>query len=324
MAEINDWDVTDANNNAAPPDGWPENTMNYSEVNDTGRAVQGKVKRFFADINGSLAATGTANTYAVTLNAGYTAYFDGMFFVCSIPVTNNGASTMNVNSLGNKPIKDFNGDALSGNILRSGGLHAFYYDGTDLRVLNESAIRYRDFRLDATTTRSITAENPVGTSITSLLFVDNGNFILRDTTNARDVLTYNRSANTLTVSSATFTINGVEVVDVSSAQTLTNKTFNGSLEGNTIQVGRMGGIGTASISQQSGTGLTASYLGTGIYRLTHNLGKTTYTCICTPNSSNAVIRPYIFATNYVDIATTVAATGAFSDQSAFEFMLVQF
>lgn len=136
MAELNDWDVVDGSNNDAVPDGWPEG-MNYSEVNDTGRAVQGKLKRFFADLNGSLVGAGSANAYTVTLNAGYTNYFDGMMFACTIPAANTGASTMNVNSIANVGIRTAEAAALTGGELQTGGVYLFMYDGTYMRLINK-------------------------------------------------------------------------------------------------------------------------------------------------------------------------------------------
>ncbi len=134
MAELNAWDVVDANNNAAPPDGWPENTMQYSEVNDAGRQVQGSVRRFFGDVNGSLDAGGVADAYTLTLNAAYAAYFDGMYLACSIPVVNTGASTLNVNGLGVQSIVLPDGSALSGGEFAVGGIYEFRYDGTNFQL----------------------------------------------------------------------------------------------------------------------------------------------------------------------------------------------
>lgn len=136
MATLNAWDVTDANNNAAPPDGWPENTMQYSEVNNTGRAVQGTMKRYYADVNGSLQAGGVADAYTLTLNeTGYTAYFQGMFFACEINATNTGASTIDVNGIGAQNIIARNGAALVASTLEAGGIYEFRYDGTDFQLM---------------------------------------------------------------------------------------------------------------------------------------------------------------------------------------------
>ncbi len=136
MAALNDWQIVDANNNATPPDGWPENTMQYSEVNDTGRAVQGTLKRFYADVNGSLSAGGVANAYTLTLNeTGYTSYFDGMYFACKIPASNTGASTINVNSIGVQAIKARDGSDLTSGILDAGGIYEFRYDGVNFQLM---------------------------------------------------------------------------------------------------------------------------------------------------------------------------------------------
>lgn len=142
MGTLNSWDVTDANNNLAPPDGWPENTMNYSDVNNTGRAVQGTMKRFFADINGSLDAGGAADAYTLTLNeSGYTAYFDGMMFSCSIPATNTLTNpTIDVNGIGAQTIVDRLGNALGVGELMSGGIYEFRYDGTNFRLVGSGNV----------------------------------------------------------------------------------------------------------------------------------------------------------------------------------------
>ena len=136
MAALNDWNITDANNNAAPPDGWPENTMQYSEVNNTGRAVQGTMRRFWGDVNGSLQAAGAVNAYTVSLNeSGYTSYFAGMYFACEIPITNTGAVTIDVNGIGAQNVVARDGSALPAGILDAGGIYEFRYDGTNFQLM---------------------------------------------------------------------------------------------------------------------------------------------------------------------------------------------
>ncbi len=142
MGTLNSWDVTDANNNAAPPDGWPENTMNYSDVNNTGRAVQGTMKRYFSDINGTLDAGGAADAYTLTLNeTGYTAYFDGMTFACTIPATNlTTTPTIDVNGIGAQTITDAGGNAITAGSLMAGCTHDFRYDGTNFRLVGMGGV----------------------------------------------------------------------------------------------------------------------------------------------------------------------------------------
>ena len=137
MSTLNAWDIVDANNDDAPPDGWPENTMDYSDVNDAGRAVQGTLKRYFADVNGSLVAGGIADAYTVTLNeTGYLAYFTGMYFACKINAANTGASTMNVNGIGVRNIVGRTGNALDGGEITSGLIYEFRDDGTELQLMS--------------------------------------------------------------------------------------------------------------------------------------------------------------------------------------------
>ena len=139
MAEINDWQISAANNNSAPPNGWPESTMQYSEVNDTGREGMAVLARYFKDSNGSLAAAGVVNAYTLTLNAAYLAYFAGMSFSCSIPITNTGAATINVNTLGVKSIVNPDGGAVNAGQLQAGGIYRFVYDGTNFQLIGQGA-----------------------------------------------------------------------------------------------------------------------------------------------------------------------------------------
>jgi hypothetical protein len=150
MSALNDWDIVDANNNAAPPDGWPENTMQYSEVNNTGRAVQGTLKRFFADVNGSLDGAGSVNAYTLTLNEPYVAYFDGMYFACSIPATNTGAVTINVNAIGVQSVVNRDGSALVGGELDNAGIYEFRYDGTNFQLMGTIGSAFGTAQLTAT------------------------------------------------------------------------------------------------------------------------------------------------------------------------------
>ena len=139
MAEINDWDVSAANNNSAPPNGWPENTMQYSEVNDTGREGMAVLARYFKDMNGSLTTTGAANAYLLTLNAAYAAYFAGMTFTAKFHADNTGATTINVNTIGVKSIVNADGGALNAGQIKNGGVYRLTYDGTNFQIVGAGA-----------------------------------------------------------------------------------------------------------------------------------------------------------------------------------------
>ncbi len=79
-------------------------------------------------------ATGSANTYAVTLNPVPTAYVDGMAICVKINVASTGASTLNVNGLGAKTILDSLGNAITSGGLKAGVPYTLRYNGTNFIV----------------------------------------------------------------------------------------------------------------------------------------------------------------------------------------------
>lgn len=80
-------------------------------------------------------ATGTANTYAVTLNPVPAAYTEGMALSVKINVASTGASTINVNGLGAKGIKKANGTDITN--LKANGIYTLRYDGTNFILQGE-------------------------------------------------------------------------------------------------------------------------------------------------------------------------------------------
>jgi hypothetical protein len=72
-------------------------------------------------------ATGSANTYAVTLGIVSSAYVDGMPFRVEINVTNTGSSTLNVDTHGAKTIK-IDGQDLTGGELIANSIYWFAYN----------------------------------------------------------------------------------------------------------------------------------------------------------------------------------------------------
>ena len=88
-----------------------------------------------------IASTGTANTYSITLSPAPTSYFEGMAVSVKINVANTGASTINVNGLGAKSIKDINGDALTSNALKVDIPYTLRYTGTYFYVEGYEAIK---------------------------------------------------------------------------------------------------------------------------------------------------------------------------------------
>ncbi|KXG78298.1 outer membrane protein assembly factor BamB family protein [Thermotalea metallivorans] len=84
-------------------------------------------------------ATGSANTYAVTLTPAPTAYTEGMCVVVKINIDNTGASTINVNGLGAKSIKKPNGNDVTSGGLKAGSIYTLRYNGTNFILQGEGA-----------------------------------------------------------------------------------------------------------------------------------------------------------------------------------------
>lgn len=83
-----------------------------------------------------VAATGVANTYAVTLTAP-TGYTEGMAIAVKINAENTGASTINVNGLGTKAIKKTNGNDVSAGNLKSNSVYTLRYNGVNFILQGE-------------------------------------------------------------------------------------------------------------------------------------------------------------------------------------------
>jgi hypothetical protein len=77
------------------------------------------------------AATGSANAYTVTLNPAPTSLVEGLCVAVKINVDNTGASTLNVNGLGAKPIKKPNGNDVSVGDLKASNIYTLRYNGTN-------------------------------------------------------------------------------------------------------------------------------------------------------------------------------------------------
>ena len=84
----------------------------------------------YVRLPGYAADTGSANAYAATLSPTPSTYADGMGVVVKIANANTGASTINVNSLGAKTIKNPDGTDLTSGDLAAGGIYSFKYNAT--------------------------------------------------------------------------------------------------------------------------------------------------------------------------------------------------
>lgn len=132
---------TDASNNTASPDGWPEG-MAMSGINNSGRQMMGAVKRFWGRVNGAYASTGSANAYVLTPTVSLGAYVTGERYSFRSNFANTGSATLNISSLGAKTIKRM---APSGKVnlaageIQNGQPVTVEYDGTDMIMVTPTA-----------------------------------------------------------------------------------------------------------------------------------------------------------------------------------------
>lgn len=105
MADVYDsaWSETDSSNTSSAPDGAPEG-MAPSGVNDVLRAHQGAIKRY-VDQNIPKTSGGSTSAYTLTYDVAPGALVNGMTHMVQFHAANSSGATLNVNSLGAKPIQ---------------------------------------------------------------------------------------------------------------------------------------------------------------------------------------------------------------------------
>ena len=81
----------------------------------------------------------SSDTYVITLDPAPTAYSTGMMIVFSATTLNTGACTINVNSLGAKPLKSLNNQDPANSYIEAGSIVLLCYDGTNFQILNPDA-----------------------------------------------------------------------------------------------------------------------------------------------------------------------------------------
>ncbi len=133
-ATIYDFLPIDANNVSFAGISQAENVMKPSDVNNDFRAKDGAFSRWLLDLGGAVTVSGT-NTYAATLNQGFTAYgtaagniINGTVIAIKPVNSNTGASTFNPNAIGAKAIRLQGDTALSGGEMVANGIYLLRYD----------------------------------------------------------------------------------------------------------------------------------------------------------------------------------------------------
>lgn len=181
MASLYSWSLSaGSNGNSDSSINWPEGQVPGS-VNDSSRAMMGRVAEFRDDISGAVAATGTANGIVVTANSAFTSLANGRIVAFRASAKNTGAVTLNVNSLGAKPVRKMlsSGEtALSGGEIQAGGVYVVMYS----TALNSAAGAWQLMApsQQANTVATLTALKalvpPVGTTVYVQDAADVGNW----------------------------------------------------------------------------------------------------------------------------------------------------
>lgn len=137
-------DIESGINNCLTKDGQNAATANldlggfqYTNAADgTTKTALATVYQAQAQVESYIASAGSANAYTFALSPAWTGYEAGQFFRAIPTASNTGASTGNVNSLGNKNIKLPSGNNPRRNQINSNTCHEFFYDGTNIILLN--------------------------------------------------------------------------------------------------------------------------------------------------------------------------------------------
>ncbi len=124
-------------------------TLRYDGTNYVVQGDVGSIDDFTSQTPYS-EATGIANSYNISLDPAPTALVDGLAIAVKIPVDSTGASTINVNSLGEKAIKNVDGtDAIN---LKAEGIYTLRYNGEYFIVQGASSIvQHKEYQHIVTT-----------------------------------------------------------------------------------------------------------------------------------------------------------------------------
>lgn len=108
-ASLWQWSTTPSTNASADPSiNWREGQP-PSSVNDSARAMMAALALYNADISGANITTGTSTAYLLTTNSAFVgetfASLVGQMVAFTVNVTNSATATLNVDSLGAKPLR---------------------------------------------------------------------------------------------------------------------------------------------------------------------------------------------------------------------------
>ena len=127
------WSQTAGNNATADPSiNWQEGQA-PSSVNDSGRAMMASIAKHRDDVAGAIVTGGTANAYTVTSYEAFDApiRLNGQIIAFTPHVTNGAAVTLNVDSLGARPLRSAPSTELPAGTLIQGTPYVAVYNNSD-------------------------------------------------------------------------------------------------------------------------------------------------------------------------------------------------
>lgn len=127
------WSQTSSSNATA------DSTINWAEgqspssVNDSARAMMSALAKYRDDISGAIVTAGTSTAYTVTSNSGFDtlAHLGNQVIAFSPHVINGATVTLNVDSLGAKPLRSAPGIELQSNTLFAGTPYVALFNTSD-------------------------------------------------------------------------------------------------------------------------------------------------------------------------------------------------
>lgn len=127
------WSRTAASNAISDPSiNWQEG-QSPSSVNDSARAMMASIAKYRDDITGAIITSGAPTAYSVTSHQSFDtlARLDGQIIAFTPHVTNGATVTLNVDSLGTKPLRSSPGTELLAGVLIQGTPYTAVYNNSD-------------------------------------------------------------------------------------------------------------------------------------------------------------------------------------------------
>ncbi len=113
-----------------------DSSVNFAEgqapstLNDSNRAVMARLAEYRDDVSGATATTGSADAYVFASYQTLTALVDGYKITFTCHASNTTTSTINVDSMGAKPLRALTGVELSADTLKTGSIYSATYDSS--------------------------------------------------------------------------------------------------------------------------------------------------------------------------------------------------